>query len=166
MHSRRTLICHSIINLLASRRETLSVAESCTGGLICEWLTRISGSSTVLNGAIVAYTDKIKTEFLGIDARLISSHGAVSDQVAQSMAIQACKLFKSNWALSTTGFAGPNGGSSDAPIGTVFIGLKSPTISLSMRHFYPNVPRQRVRELAALQALIWLEKEIGAAQTL
>jgi PncC family amidohydrolase len=113
-----------------------------------------------LRGGIVAYTEDIKAQVLGVDAKLIASRGAVSDDVAKAMAMQVSVLFKSTWALSTTGFAGPAGGTAEAPLGTVFIGLASPTKRLAMRHFYPDVSRQRVRELAALQALIWLEQDI------
>jgi PncC family amidohydrolase len=164
MHSRRTLICHSIINLLRQRGQSLGVAESCTGGLISEWLTRVSGASDVFKGGIIAYTDDVKARLLGVDKSLIAQHGSVSEIVAKELAMQAQKVLQVDFALSTTGFAGPTGGTTDAPVGTVYVGVSSVSGTLSVKHYFAGKPRQSVRELASMQALLMLERQLQSSE--
>jgi PncC family amidohydrolase len=161
MDSRLTLISHSIINLLNQHHKTLGVAESCTGGLICEWLTRVPGSSAVFKGGVVAYTDDVKAKVLGIDTKLIESSGAVSEAVAQTMATQITEILTVDYAISTTGFAGPTGGTEDTPVGTVFVGLVTPFLTETVKYCFPSESRQKVREMAAIEALVLLKKMIN-----
>jgi PncC family amidohydrolase len=102
---------------------TLSIAESCTGGLICDRITDVSGSSDYFMGGMVNYSNESKAKHLGIPLNFIRRHGAVSPQVARKMAQGVRKTFKTTFGLSTTGVAGPTGGTKRAPVGRVFIGM-------------------------------------------
>ena len=109
--------------LLRKRKWTLSVSESCTGGLICDRITNVPGSSDYFEGGMVTYSNESKARHLGIPLDYIKRYGAVSPQVARKMAQGVRKAFGTNFGLSTTGVAGPTGGTKRAPIGRVFIGL-------------------------------------------
>jgi PncC family amidohydrolase len=113
----------AIGDLLREREWTLSVAESCTGGLICDRITDITGSSDYLKGGMVTYSNESKAKHLEITLNYIKRYGAVSPQVARKMAQGVRKAFGTTFGLSTTGVAGPTGGTKRAPIGRVFIGL-------------------------------------------
>ncbi len=102
---------------------TLSIAESCTGGLICDRITNVSGSSDYFMGGMVNYSNESKARHLGIPLNYIRRHGAVSPQVARRMAQGVRKTFGTTFGLSTTGVAGPTGGTKRSPVGRVFIGL-------------------------------------------
>ena len=108
---------------LRKRKWTLSIAESCTGGLINDRITDVPGSSGYYEGGMVTYSNKSKTELLGIPEAYIKRFGAVSPQVAKKMAQGVRKAFGTTFGLSTTGVAGPTGGTKRSPIGRVFIGL-------------------------------------------
>jgi nicotinamide-nucleotide amidase len=110
-------------DLLRQNDWTLSIAESCTGGLICDRITNISGSSDYFMGGMVTYSNESKAKHLGIPLHYIREHGAVSPQVARRMAQGVRKGFNTTFGLSTTGVAGPTGGTKRSPIGRVFIGL-------------------------------------------
>ncbi len=102
---------------------TLSIAESCTGGLVCDRITNVSGSSDYFMGGMVTYSNESKAEHLGIPSVIIKRYGAVSSQVARKMARGVRKAFHTTFGLSTTGVAGPTGGTKRSPIGRVFIGF-------------------------------------------
>lgn len=102
---------------------TVSVAESCTGGLICDRITDVSGSSDYFMGGMVTYSNESKAKYLGIPLNDIKKYGAVSPQVAKKMAQGVRKAFSTNFGLSTTGVAGPTGGTKEKPVGLVFIGV-------------------------------------------
>jgi PncC family amidohydrolase len=110
---------------LRKRGLTLSIAESCTGGLICDRITDVSGSSNYFMGGMVNYSNESKTKHLGIPLDYIRRFGAVSPQVARKMAQGVRKSFSTTFGLSTTGVAGPTGGTKRAPIGRVFISIAS-----------------------------------------
>jgi nicotinamide-nucleotide amidase len=110
-------------DLLRERGWTLSIAESCTGGLICDRITDVSGSSDYFMGGMVTYSNESKAKHLGISLDYIRRYGAVSPQVAKRMAQGVRKAFGTNFGLSTTGVAGPIGGTKRSPVGRVFIGL-------------------------------------------
>lgn len=114
-----------LLDRLRGRAQTLALAESCTGGLLGATLTDVPGSSDVLVGAIVAYADQIKMGQLGVPAELLERDGAVSESVALRMAEGACERLRSDFALATTGVAGPGGGSDEKPVGTVWIAVAS-----------------------------------------
>jgi len=102
---------------------TLSIAESCTGGLICDRITDVSGSSNYFEGGMVTYSNKSKTDLLGIPEAYIKRFGAVSPQVARKMAQGVRNAFGTTFGISTTGVAGPTGGTKRSPVGRVFIGV-------------------------------------------
>jgi len=110
-------------DLLRERGWTLSIAESCTGGLICDRITDVSGSSDYFMGGMVNYSNESKAKHLGIPLDYIKNYGAVSPQVAKKMAQGVRKTFHTTFGLSTTGVAGPTGGTKRSPVGRVFIGL-------------------------------------------
>ena len=110
-------------NLLRKRKSTLSLAESCTGGNIAHMITGISGSSDYYKGSIVAYSNELKESFLNVDPNSIISHGAVSKQVVEQMALGANKQFNTDYSIASSGIAGPNGGSDEKPVGTVWIAV-------------------------------------------
>ncbi len=113
----------TIGDLLRKRKWTLAIAESCTGGLICDRITDVSGSSDYFMGGMVTYSNASKAKHLGIPLNYIKKYGAVSPQVAKKMAQGVRKTFNTTFGLSTTGVAGPTGGTKRSPVGRVFIGL-------------------------------------------
>lgn len=113
----------TVIRLLGEKRQTLATAESVTGGLVAQRLTQVPGASDWLRGGIVAYTDQIKNALLGVPQALLDEHSAVSAPVAEAMAVGCRARFGSDIAVSTTGLAGPSGGTPEKPIGLVFVGL-------------------------------------------
>lgn len=145
--------------LLKSKGATLSVAESCTGGMLGERITSVPGSSAWFCGGFVTYTNAMKTALLGVPAELIAAHTEVSEPVAKAMAEGARERTGSHWALSVTGYAGPDGGTEANPVGTVFIGLAGPGGTQAQRFF--TIPdRHRVRTIATITALNWLRKSL------
>jgi nicotinamide-nucleotide amidase len=113
----------AIGNLLKERGWTISISESCTGGLICDRITNVAGSSDYFEGGMVNYSNESKAKHLGIPLDYINRYGAVSPQVARKMAQGIRKAFHTTFGLSTTGVAGPTGGTKRSPIGRVFIGI-------------------------------------------
>jgi nicotinamide-nucleotide amidase len=112
-----------VVRLLAKRKKTLALAESCTGGLIANQITNVPGASAIFLGGIVAYSNAVKQNFLGVRTEILSRHGAVSEAVARKMAEGAREKFGADFAIAVTGIAGPSGGTQDKPVGTVFIAL-------------------------------------------
>ena len=115
-----------VLEQLRQRQQTLSVAESCTGGGLGSELTAIPGSSDVLLGGVIAYSNAVKEHLLGVSAELLEQFGAVSDPVAQAMAKGARHLTGSDWSMAVTGIAGPGGGSAEKPVGLVYIAVAGP----------------------------------------
>ncbi|MDR3049187.1 MAG: competence/damage-inducible protein A [Elusimicrobiota bacterium] len=116
---------NAVGKLLKEKEKTLSIAESCTGGLISQKVTDIAGSSKYFKGSVVSYADSAKTDLLGVKKKTLEKYGAVSSQTAAEMANGALKIFDTDYALSVTGIAGPDGGSSEKPVGLVYIGIAS-----------------------------------------
>ena len=112
-----------VLDRLRRRGLTLAVAESCSGGRICDKLTDVPGCSDVFKGGAVAYSNDSKVRLLGVPQGIIKKHGAVSEECATEMAVGVMKAFDSDVGLSVTGIAGPRGGSVEKPVGLVFVGL-------------------------------------------
>jgi PncC family amidohydrolase len=111
---------------LKRRGYSLATAESCTAGLVAHRITNVAGSSDYFLGGIVAYSNKVKENLLGVSAETLDLHGAVSEEVARQMAEGACRLFGANIGLSVTGIAGPGGGTDDKPVGLTYIAVSAP----------------------------------------
>lgn len=142
---------------------TLSVAESCTGGMLGEWITRVPGSSDVFRGGVIAYSNALKSQMLGVSRKLLRSEGAVSAPVAKAMADGVRRRCGSDFGLSVTGIAGPGGGSEAKPVGTVFVACsdgtrKTPRKTALGFHFLGD--REVIRLLSTRAALNLLRKEL------
>ena len=142
----------TLAQILLSRNWTVSLAESCTGGLVCATLTELAGSSEWFERGYITYSNEAKTECLGVPAQLIESHGAVSEQVAKAMAEGARINSGSNVAISITGVAGPSGGSAEKPVGTVCFGWATENQTLTKTMYFDG-DRQMIRQAAAEFAL-------------
>lgn len=147
--------------LLKHRQATLVCAESCTGGLIAQRLTSVPGSSQYFLGSFVTYTEEMKANILNVDRELLETHGAVSEACAEAMACGARRHSGSTYALSITGFAGPDGGTEKDPVGTVYIGIAEDAACVVHRFRFMG-DRDRVRALAAQTALDLLRKKLLA----
>lgn len=145
-------IINQIHKTLIKKRKTVAVAESCTGGLLSDLLTRLSGSSKYFILGIVAYSNKTKENILKIPARLIAKKGAVSRQVAKIMAQAVRKLAKTDFGIGITGIAGPSGATPKKPVGRVFIAIDSKD-KKTCRRFLFKGKRNTIREKAALKSL-------------
>jgi nicotinamide-nucleotide amidase len=140
---------------LLARRETLALAESCTGGRIADLLTDVSGASAYFLGSAVAYANDLKERWVSVAHTTLVENGAVSQLVAAEMARGARQIARSTWALSVTGIAGPDGGTPEKPVGTVFIGLDAANGTEVRAHRFHG-DREWVRSASAYAALDWL----------
>ena len=149
-----------VVRLLKQRNETLAVAESCTGGLIANKITNVSGASEVFLAGYVTYANAAKSDVLGIDPKLIDKHGAVNEAIARAMADGARARAASKYGLATTGIAGPTGGLEDKPVGTVYIALASGDSETVARKFFFPTDRETFKQLAAQAALDLLRRRL------
>ncbi|RUM89293.1 MAG: hypothetical protein DSZ24_01600 [Thermodesulfatator sp.] len=143
--------------ILREQGATLALAESCTGGLASSLVTRIPGSSDYFLGGAVTYANEIKEEVLGVPHRFLRIFGAVSREVACTMAHGVRRRFKATYGLSVTGIAGPGGGSPEKPVGTVWMGLSTPEETVA-RSFLFSGTRHEIQTLAAYTLLDWLRR--------
>lgn len=134
-----------IIMELAKQNETISFAESCTGGRIASAFTAVSGASNVLNGSCVTYSNGIKHEWLGVENEILENYGAVSSQCVSQMLDGMQKLAGADYVLATSGIAGPTGGTQFKPVGTVYIGVKTPLSKEVFQCFFKG-DREQVQE--------------------
>jgi nicotinamide-nucleotide amidase len=151
--------------LLAAQGKTLGTAESCTGGLLAERVTRVPGSSAYFLGAVVSYSNEHKVGLLGVPEALLAAHGAVSEAVARAMAEGGRARLGTDYCLAVTGVAGPGGGTAEKPVGTVHLALAGPGGPEDVRHRrlqYP-VERERVRWMSSQWALEMLRRRLLAA---
>lgn len=144
---------------LSQKNKTLATAESCTGGKIAQVITSVAGSSKYFNGGIVSYATETKINVLGISEELISEYSVVSKEVAIQMALQVKKIMKTDFAIATTGNAGPNKGDADAPIGTICIAIATPNEVIA-EQFDFGQPREKVIDRTVNKAFEMLQKEI------
>ncbi|RFN57604.1 competence/damage-inducible protein A [Marixanthomonas ophiurae] len=154
-----TSIVERVASLLLQKKQTLSLAESCTGGSVVKEITAVPGASTYLRGSIVPYETSQKVSVLGVSQELIDKHTVVSAPVAEAMATQVAKLFKTDYAVATTGIAGPTKGDAIDEVGTVFIAIASPKGVVSQKFSFGN-NRERVIIKATNKAFEMLLKEI------
>ena len=145
--------------MLKKQNKTLSTAESCTGGMIAQVLTSVSGASQYFKGAVVSYATEAKINVLGVSESLINDYSVVSKEVVSSMALNIKEMMKTDYAIATTGNAGPSKGDSDAEIGTVFIAIATP-VDIIVEEFNFGQPREKVIDRAVFKSLELLQKEI------
>ncbi|KFF02458.1 CinA family nicotinamide mononucleotide deamidase-related protein [Flavobacterium reichenbachii] len=145
--------------LLAKQNKTISTAESFTGGKIASILSAVPGASGYFKGSIVSYATEAKVNVLGVSQELVDQYSVVSAQVASAMALNVKDILKTDYAIATTGNAGPSKGDSDAEIGTVFIALATPT-DIIVEEFNFGQPREKVIDRATIKSLEILQKEI------
>lgn len=132
--------------ILTSKKQTLATAESCTGGFIAHSITSESGASNWFKGSVIAYSNDIKVKVLGVDPLAIDNYGAVSEQVVRQMAEGARKTLNTHYAIATSGIAGPDGGSDEKPVGTVWIAVASPSETIAHEfHFSSDRERNIIR---------------------
>ena len=147
---------------LQARQQTLSVAESCTGGGLGSMITGVSGSSSYFLGGIIAYNNRIKTEFLGVKPDDLSKQGAVSEIVAEQMALGVKQKFQTDWGIGISGIAGPQSDDSQKPVGMVCIAWAGPDNSIASQTFLYGEDRARdlIRYLSACDALDGLRRQL------
>ena len=148
-----------IINILKERKETITFAESCTGGLIVAQFTAIAGVSSVLMGSTVTYANEIKSKWLDVKEQTLIKHGAVSKETVEEMLIGILKMAKADHAIAVSGIAGPTGGTSEKPVGTVYIGIKNKDNSIVQLHLFKG-NREAVQEQATNTAIALLKNNL------
>jgi nicotinamide-nucleotide amidase len=146
-------------NLLKKQKHTIATAESCTGGSIASLLSSVAGASSYFKGSVVSYATEVKIEVLSIPNALIEEFSVVSAEVASTMALNVKKLMKTDYAIATTGNAGPTKGEGNAEIGSVFIAVASPK-GIIVEEFNFGQPREKVIDRAVYKSLEILQKEI------
>ena len=145
--------------ILKDKKLTVATAESCTGGKIAQLLTSVSGASAYFKGSVVSYATDTKINVLGISKDLIAQHSVVSKEVASAMALNVQKMMQADYAIATTGNAGPTKGDADAEVGTVCIALATPN-GVIVEEFNFGQPREKVIDRAVIKSLEMLQKEI------
>jgi competence/damage-inducible protein CinA-like protein len=148
----------ALVALLRERGATLALAESCTGGLAAELVTRVPGSSHAFVGGVVAYSNELKVRLLGVDRALIDAHGAVSTEVAQAMA-EGARSLGATFGLSFTGIAGPDGGSAEKPVGLVHLAVAGPAGTSAQHRVFPGT-REQVRRRAVFMGLALVRRAL------
>jgi nicotinamide-nucleotide amidase len=148
--------------LLLGKKQTVSVAESCTGGTVGELLTQTPGSSGYFMGGVIAYDNRVKINLLGVKSADLTSHGAVSEVVAEQMALGVRERLGTDWGVSITGIAGPDGGTPDKPVGLVYIGIANPQGQVEGIKYQlgSQNDRQYIRHLCAHQSLDLLRRHL------
>lgn len=149
----------AVVHALQTRGESVSFAESCTGGLLAGALTSVSGASEVFPGGAVTYDARVKTDLAGVEPGLIAAKGVVSAEVAEAMARGVRARLGTTWAVSVTGYAGPGGGDAREPVGAVYIGVDGPDGTTHVRHLFQG-GRERVRQFAVGMALDALRRRL------
>ena len=155
----RETLAEVVGNILKTRKQTLALAESCTGGYLAHLITSVPGSSAHFMGGVVAYSNESKMNLLGVSANSLELEGAVSEKVVKEMANGARKKFNATFALALSGIAGPDGGTDEKPVGTVWIALAGPLETVAKKVNFGK-SRSRTITVSALTALNWLRNEI------
>ena len=150
----------ALVRLFTQRGLTVASAESCTGGMIGQRITAIPGASAVYLGGCITYTNDMKVRLLGVDPATIQAHTEVSEETAAEMAVGVRKQLGADVGLSTTGYAGPTGGTEDNPVGTVFIGIATKDGVTTHRLYYRQKSRDYVREAAASRVMLEAVKAV------
>ena len=147
--------------LLEAKGQTISTAESCTGGYIAHLLTTVPGSSAYFLGSVVAYSNTVKEKMLGVDPSVLIEHGAVSEAVVKAMAEGARSRLGTDYSIATSGVAGPGGGTPEKPVGTTWIAVSTPKGTLAEKHSFGR-NRERNIQRTAFTAMNLLRKELDS----
>ena len=142
-----------LIRLLTKKKLKISVAESCTGGLLANSITSISGASKVFNIGLVTYSNQTKIKFLKVNKNIIKKYGAVSHECCLAMVNNLSKISKANINVSITGIAGPKGGTKQKPVGLVYIGIKKGNKTQINKCFFKNKKRSSIQKATVKKAL-------------
>jgi nicotinamide-nucleotide amidase len=159
MDGQKETLQHIVGQLLLESNQTLAIAESCTGGFVSHLITSIPGSSAYFKGGIITYANEIKTQELSIPAAIINQHGAVSSEVVELMAKEIKNKFKTDYAIATSGIAGPSGGSAEKPVGTIWIAIATQQQVITQKFLFGGTREQNI-ERTAQTALNMLRKHI------
>ena len=154
------MINYTLVNALKEKKLTIACAESCTGGLIAKSITDVGGCSSVFLGGVVAYANEIKENILGVSGETLKKYGAVSEFTAMEMADGVRRICGSDIGISTTGIAGPDGGTEEKPVGTVYVGFsfKDTTLAFNLK-LDSSLSRDEIRTLTVQKILsITLDK--------
>jgi len=152
-----------IATALVERGQSIATAESCSGGLLAGRLTKLPGSSEYVWGGVVSYANDVKADMLGVPRRMLAQYGAVSEQVAAAMAEGARSALGTTWALSTTGVAGPGGGSPEKPVGLVYLGCAGPGGTV-VREYHGFGDRRSIRRQSVIASLHLLWQALTAQE--
>jgi len=160
MNNEILYLAEKTICAVSRKKQSVALAESCTGGLIAVALTSVSGASAVFFGSAVTYSNEAKWDILGVAPEIIVRFGAVSAECAAAMACGAKRIYNSDIALSVTGIAGPRGGSPEKPVGTVWFGyVGEQSEGVFVRYFEGD--REQIRLLAVMEALRFISEELS-----
>lgn len=146
--------------MLSQKKLTISIAESCTGGLIAHWLTNVAGSSDYFLFSGVVYANQAKVDLLGVSQDILNRHGAVHEETVREMALNVRRITGATYSLATSGIAGPGGGTDEKPVGTVCIGLATPDDVRSYRFQFRFRSREMNKQFFAMTALDLLRREL------
>ncbi len=153
-------LSQKVVKLLSKKKLKISFAESCTGGLLSNSITSISGSSKVFTLGLVTYSNQAKMNILKIPKKIIMNHGAVSHETCLYMVKNLNKISKTNISVSITGVAGPRGGTKQKPVGMVYIGIKKGNKTLVKKFLFKNKKRKLIQKASVNQALKMIFKII------
>lgn len=153
-------IIEKMITKLSAENQTVSFAESCTGGRIAAAITSVSGSSAILRGSTITYANEIKTAWLGVPESTLETKGAVSQECVQAMLTGMQKMVSSDYTLAVSGIAGPTGGSECKPVGTVYIGIMTPDGVQEVKHCLFKGNREEVQNQATAFSIGLLQKKL------
>ncbi len=146
-------LAKKIVNELFKKKLTISVAESCTGGLLSSTITSVSGSSKVFSLSLITYSNASKIKVLNIPKKIINKYGAVSEKVCLLMAKNLNKIIKTSISVSITGVAGPRGGSKKKPVGLVYIGIKKKNKTIIKKYLFKNKGRSYIQKSSVIKTL-------------
>ena len=147
------LISENIVKKLIKKKIKISIAESCTGGLLSSTITSVSGSSKIFTLGLVAYSNQSKIKVLKVSKKIIKKYGSVSEQVCKAMVKNVSKIGKTNFSVSITGIAGPSGGTKIKPVGLVYVGIKKGNRTEVKKYLFKNKGRSYIQKAAVNKSL-------------
>ena len=146
-------ICKEIINILIRKKIKISIAESCTGGMLSQQITSVSRSSKVFNLGLIAYSNQSKVKILNVPKKIIKKYGSVSEKVCSSMVKNIAKIANANMSISITGIAGPTGGTKKKPVGLVYVGIKKGHKITVKKYLFKNKGRSYIQKASVNKCL-------------